>query len=104
MYWLIFATTVSAADTDADQSAEQIMQESAASGFAYGKKGLQFTSANGNNFLWFGVRLQVRFASSTIQQVELPGQPTEQTVRRVWSRPDDSPEERPMTRVTGSAA
>jgi len=27
-------------------------------GLSYGSKGLQFESADGNNFLWFGVRLQ----------------------------------------------
>jgi len=45
--------------------------------FSYGPKGPQFESIDGNNFLWFGVRLQTRFSSSTIRQDELPGQPTD---------------------------
>jgi len=32
-----------------ENPAEQIMKEPAPAGFAYGKKGLQFTSADGNN-------------------------------------------------------
>ena len=53
------------------------MEETSPAGFAYGKKGLQFTSADGNNFLWFGVRLQTRVANSAIRQDELPGQPVD---------------------------
>jgi hypothetical protein len=46
-------------------------------GFSYGSKGLQFESADGNNFLWFGVRLQTRYSDSAIDHDDAPGQPTE---------------------------
>lgn len=47
------------------------------SAFSYGKKGLQYESQDGNNFLWFGVRLQSRFSNSRITQDMLPGEPVE---------------------------
>ena len=47
------------------------------SAFSYGDRGLQFESADGNNFLWFGVRLQTRFSESETEQEFLPGLPTE---------------------------
>ena len=43
--------------------------------FSYGSKGLQYQSADGNNFLWFGVRLQGRHTDSTINYDDSPGQP-----------------------------
>ena len=43
--------------------------------FSYGPKGLQYESDDGNNFLWFGVRLQTRLSNSTIRQDLLPGEP-----------------------------
>lgn len=55
------ATAACAVDLAVEQPEEklpdQIMEETDPAGFAYGDKGLQFTSADGNNFLWFGVRL-----------------------------------------------
>jgi phosphate-selective porin OprO/OprP len=41
--------------------------------FSYGSKGMQYESADANNFLWFGVRLQTRFSSSAIEDEEVPG-------------------------------
>ena len=43
--------------------------------FSYGKQGLQFDDGTGNNFLWFGVRLQTRWANSHVTQDALPGSP-----------------------------
>ncbi len=43
--------------------------------FSYGKQGLQFDDGTGNNFLWFGVRLQTRWANSFVTQDALPGAP-----------------------------
>ena len=42
--------------------AQEGPEDSAAtpSPFSYGMNGLQFESADGDNFLWFGVRLQPR--------------------------------------------
>lgn len=45
--------------------------------FNYGKKGLQFESADSNNFLWFGVRLQPRYSNEKFSQDDLPGNPIE---------------------------
>ena len=45
--------------------------------FSYGDRGLQFESADGNNFLWFGVRLQTRFSESETEQEFQQGLPTE---------------------------
>jgi len=45
--------------------------------FSYGSKGLQFETPDGNNFLWFGVRLQTRFSTEDITQDLLPGDPSE---------------------------
>jgi hypothetical protein len=43
--------------------------------FSYGKQGLQFDDGTGNNFLWFGVRLQTRWTGSRVIDDELPGAP-----------------------------
>jgi len=43
--------------------------------FSYGDHGLQFEDGSGNNFLWFGVRLQTRWSSSEVTQDALPGNP-----------------------------
>ena len=45
--------------------------------FSYGGKGLQYETADGNNFLWFGVRLQTRYSNSGIDHDDEPGIPTE---------------------------
>jgi len=50
-------------------------EEQPASKFSYGKQGLQFDDGTGNNFLWFGVRLQTRWADSHVTQDALPGAP-----------------------------
>jgi phosphate-selective porin len=50
--------------------------DSSDSKFSYGKKGLQYDDGSGNNFLWFGVRLQTRWTDSWVTQDELPGAPT----------------------------
>ena len=47
------------------------------SDLSYGPKGLQYESADGSNFLWFGVRLQTRYSTSAIRQDELPGEPVD---------------------------
>jgi phosphate-selective porin OprO/OprP len=43
--------------------------------FSYGKQGLQFDDGTGNNFLWFGVRLQTRWQNEEVSQDDLPGAP-----------------------------
>ena len=55
--------------------AEESAEEPRASKFSYGKQGLQFDDGTGNNFLWFGVRLQTRWANSRVTQDALPGAP-----------------------------
>lgn len=61
-------------------------KESPQSAFSYGGNGLQYESANGNNFLWFGVRLQLRFSNSTVDQDQVPGQPEESVVETKLNR------------------
>jgi hypothetical protein len=41
---------------------------------SYGQKGMQYLSTDGNNFLWFGVRLQTRYRYTSIRRDDLPGQ------------------------------
>jgi len=48
---------------------------STASKFSYGSRGLQFDDGSGNNYLWFGVRLQTRWSSSEVTQDALPDEP-----------------------------
>ena len=43
--------------------------------FSYGKQGLQFDDGTGNNFVWFGARVQTRWANTRVTQDELPGVP-----------------------------
>jgi hypothetical protein len=43
--------------------------------FSYGKQGLQYDDGTGNNFLWFGVRVQTRWSGSRVTEDELPGAP-----------------------------
>lgn len=47
--------------------------------FSYGKQGLQFDDGTGDNFLWFGVRLQTRWANENVKQDALPGSPVNST-------------------------
>jgi phosphate-selective porin OprO/OprP len=53
-------------------------QEGEESRFSYGSKGLQYESADENNFLWFGVRLQVRYTNYDDDHDNPPGQEPEQ--------------------------
>jgi phosphate-selective porin OprO/OprP len=46
-------------------------------GISYGGKGLQYESTDGDNFLWFGVRLQSRYSNSGTDNDDEPGLPTE---------------------------
>jgi hypothetical protein len=55
--------------------ADESTQEAQAGYFSYGKQGVQFDDGTGNNFLWFGARLQTRWASTKVTQDELPGAP-----------------------------
>ena len=56
----------------ADEAEEKTV---AASKFSYGSRGLQFDDGSGNNYLWFGVRLQTRWSSSHVSQDALPDDP-----------------------------
>lgn len=49
---------------------------SSISNWSYGDKGLQFETEDGNNFLWFGVRLQTRYSNQEVTQDLLPDEPT----------------------------
>jgi hypothetical protein len=55
--------------------AEKTDEEPQPGKFSYGKQGLQFDDGTGNNFLWFGVRLQTRWANERVTQDRLPGAP-----------------------------
>lgn len=46
--------------------------------FSYGDQGWQYDDGTGDNFAWFGVRLQTRAANSRVTQTELPGDPVSQ--------------------------
>ena len=65
---LCYSTPAVAADDEQSDEAEKSL-------FSYGKQGLQFDDGTGNNFLWFGVRLQTRWANTRVTQDELPGAP-----------------------------
>lgn len=53
--------------------ADEPTEETGTGKFSYGKKGVEFDDGTGNNFLWFGVRLQTRWASTRVTEDELPG-------------------------------
>lgn len=59
--------------------AEETTDQSAGYNWSYGEKGLQLETSNGDNFLWFGVRLQTRYANEEVTQDLLPDQPTNRT-------------------------
>lgn len=61
----------------ANSAYAQAQSDASNSGFSYRSKGFQYQSAGGNNFLWFGVRLQARYSSSNIDQDDELGQPDE---------------------------
>jgi len=56
-------------------SDEPEAKPAAASVFSYGDRGFQFDDGSGNNYLWFGVRLQTRWSSSAVTQDALPDDP-----------------------------
>jgi hypothetical protein len=56
-----------------------LAQASLESRFSYGNQGFQFDDGSGNNFLWFGVRLQTRWANTRVTQDELPGAPVSES-------------------------
>ena len=64
----VLAGGLAAADTESN---------SEEGGFSYGNKGLQYESADGSNFLWFGVRLQTRYSNSEIDHDDEPGRPSD---------------------------
>jgi len=68
---------VAAADTDSSKEE---------GGFSYGKKGLQYESADGANFLWFGVRLQSRYSNSEIDHDDEPGRASENSAETKLNR------------------
>jgi phosphate-selective porin len=47
--------------------------------FSYGKQGWQYDDGTGNNFAWFGVRVQARTGTSRITQDEQPGDSIKQS-------------------------
>lgn len=59
--------------------AEETSEESPPEKFSYGKQGFQYDDGTGNNFLWFGVRLQTRWANTRVTQDDLPGEPISDT-------------------------
>lgn len=59
--------------------AENVEQAPVVERFSYGKQGLQFDDGSGDNFLWFGVRLQTRWADEKVTQDEVPGAPISQS-------------------------
>lgn len=64
---------------DGSAFADEHGQDNSDSKFSYGKQGLQFDDGTGNNFLWFGVRLQTRWSNSRVTQDALPGEPVSDT-------------------------
>jgi hypothetical protein len=59
--------------------AEEPAAKPSDSKFSYGKQGLQFDDGTGNNFLWFGVRLQTRWANTKVTEDTLPGAPVSES-------------------------
>lgn len=55
--------------------ADEPTKERGTGKFSYGDKGIEFDDGTGNTFLWFGVRLQTRWASREVIEDELPGEP-----------------------------
>jgi phosphate-selective porin OprO/OprP len=62
----------------AQQALSASAEASADPVFSYGPRGLQYASADGNNFLWFGVRLQTRYSNQKILTDETPGAPLDE--------------------------
>ena len=61
----------------AAEEADDAAEANRESNISYGPKCLQYESDDGNNFLWFGVRLQTRLSNSKIRQEDLPGDPVD---------------------------
>lgn len=59
--------------------AESEHEESTESKISYGKQGLQFDDGTGNNFLWFGVRLQTRWGTNRLSDDEVAGAPVSES-------------------------
>lgn len=72
--FLLISALVISADIFAQQPKEN--SESSEPLWSYGERGLQFESVDGNNFLWFGVRLQTRYSNQEVSQDSLPDEPT----------------------------
>jgi phosphate-selective porin len=69
----VFATLCAPVES---ATAEEVEKKTpVANKFSYGSRGLQFDDGSGNNYLWFGVRLQTRWSSSEVTQDALPGNP-----------------------------
>lgn len=68
-----------AAATSATVAADGPGNDIAYGGLSYGKQGLQYEDATGNNFLWFGVRAQTRWTGSAVVEDELPGAPVSES-------------------------
>ncbi|MBT8041149.1 MAG: OprO/OprP family phosphate-selective porin [Gammaproteobacteria bacterium] len=60
-------------------SAQSGHEEPKESRISYGKQGLQFDDGTGNNFLWFGVRLQTRWGSNSVSDDEIAGAPVSES-------------------------
>lgn len=63
----VLCSGISLAQTEDDASSSHI---------SYGERGLQYESSSGNNFLWFGVRLQSRYSYEEVTQDTLGGSST----------------------------
>ena len=59
--------------------ADDATDEPPASKFSYGEKGVEFDDGTGNNFLWFGARLQTRWSTTKVTEDELPGEPVSES-------------------------
>ena len=68
------------------RAAAEDSSTSETSPFSYGSKGLQYESKEGNNFLWFGVRLQTRYSDLAINHDDVPGQPTDKSTETKLNR------------------
>ena len=84
--WAVLGVLALQSQAFAGDVAGRSDEDGAWNGFSYGKKGLQFESADGNNFLWFGVRLQTRYSNEKIERDALPGNPIERQTELKFNR------------------
>ncbi|RLA31295.1 MAG: porin [Gammaproteobacteria bacterium] len=76
MQLMLMAASVTLCAPGGSVAADEAEEQSVAvSKFSYGSRGLQFDDGSGNNYLWFGVRLQTRWSSSHVSQDALPDDP-----------------------------